>query len=188
MLIRLGNASLPDKSHQKQSLKKSQQDGGGQLCSAPLRSAKLMIIRDQVTFSVQGDHFKPSEVKAPYASSHDPGVIGKLGRYRGIPVPYGAASFDAPGEEEEKIAFLHRIIHPLIPALKAAGAESFWMHITYHYDCQCAIGFSKEEMRMISELECDVPIDCWRTDVDENAAEQISDGNAEKPLGDERSP
>lgn len=118
-----------------------------------------MIRRTQVTFSTSGKDFLPSKVSAPFTAAHDPGAIGKVGRYRGIPLPYGSADFDAPEDEEEKIAYLHRIIVPLLPALRNAGADDFSLRITYHCDSG-AIGFSKEEMRMVSELECDVPIDC----------------------------
>jgi hypothetical protein len=51
---------------------------------------------------------------------------------------------------------------PFLGAMRAAGAEEFRLHITYHYEDQCSIGFSKEEARMISDLACDVPIDCCR--------------------------
>jgi hypothetical protein len=43
--------------------------------------------------------------------------------------------------------------------LHEAGAEDFWLRITYHGDSG-AIGFSKEEIKMLAELQCDVPIDC----------------------------
>ncbi len=120
-----------------------------------------MITSEQVTFSAQGDRFTPSKVAAPFTSAHDPGVVGKRGRYRGLPVPYGAADFDVPTEEKEKIAYLHRTVLPHLAAMRASGAEVFRLHITYHYESQCAVGFSKEEIRLLSELDCEVPIDCW---------------------------
>lgn len=123
-----------------------------------------MIAREQVTFTAQGNNFRPSMVSAPYSEAHDPGVIGACGRYLGLPIPYGSADFDAPKEEQEKIAYLHRIVTPLLPALRSAGAEEFRLHITYHYENQCAIGFSKEEVKMIAEMDCDLPIDCWTAD------------------------
>ena len=103
----------------------------------------------------------PSKVVAPYSRAHDPGVIGVRGRYKGLPVPYGVADFDAPEEKEEKIAYLHGIVAPLLSELRAAGAENFRLRISYGYDSQCAIGFSQDEIRMIGELQCDVPIDCY---------------------------
>ncbi len=124
-----------------------------------------MVLRTQVTFSAGGERFTPSKVSAPFTDAHDPGEIGKAGRYRGLPTPYGSAHLDAPQEEKEKLAYLHRIVVPLLPLLREAGADDFCLRITYHCDSG-AIGFSKEEIRMIAEMDCDVPIDCL---IDEEA-------------------
>ena len=134
-----------------------------------------MITRDQVTFAAQGDGFVPSKVGAPYSSAQDPGSIGQWGRYKGVPVPYGVADFDAPENLKDKIAYLHQVVVPFLAVIRSAGAEEFRLHITYHYENQCAIGFSREEARMISELQCEVSIDCLR---DEGGAEPGASGNA----------
>lgn len=118
-----------------------------------------MIHRTQITFSATGDHFTPSKVNAPFSNAHDPGEVGRFGRYRGIPDPLGHASFDAPEEEPEKISYIHRIVVPLLPELRRAGAEDFSLRITYSSDSG-SIGFSREEIKMLAELQCDVPIDC----------------------------
>ena len=89
-----------------------------------------MIVRTQVTFCAIGDHFMPSKVPAHFSKAHDLGEIGKVGRYRGIPVPNGSASFDVPEEEPEKIAYVHRHAFKFLRAMREAGAESFWLHIT----------------------------------------------------------
>ena len=118
-----------------------------------------MIHRTQVTFTAYGERFAPSKVLARFSDAHDPGAIAKTGRYRGKPTPYGSASFDAPEEEPQKIEYLHRLVVPLLPALRDAGANDFWLRITYHSDSG-ALGFSKREIVMLAEMECDVPIDC----------------------------
>lgn len=120
-----------------------------------------MIIRTQVSFIATGERFTPSKVPASFSDAHDPGVIGRLGRYKGVPVPYGSADFDAPEEEPEKIAYVHRLAFPFLGAMRAAGAEDFSLRITYQYDSQCALSFTREEQRMICELDCDFCIDCW---------------------------
>ena len=118
-----------------------------------------MILRTQVTFTALGEHFMPSKISAPFTDAHDPGEIGRAGRYRGIPDPNGWADFDVPEKEEAKIPYLHRVVVPLLPALRAAGAEDFTLRISYHCDSG-AVGFTKDEIRMLAEMECDVPIDC----------------------------
>jgi hypothetical protein len=119
-----------------------------------------MIARTQVTFSATGERFTPSKVPAQFSEAHDPGVIGKIGRYRGVPIPYGSADINVPEEVPEKIAFVHGRALPFLHAMREAGAEHFSLHITYHYADQCALGFSKEELQMIVELDCDFAVDC----------------------------
>lgn len=122
-----------------------------------------MILRTQITFSASGESFSPSKLCAPFSNAHDPGEIGRYGRYRGVPVPYGSASFDAPEDHPEKIAYLHSVVVPLLPALREAGADHFSLQISYHCDSE-SIGFSKEEIRMLAAFECDIPINCFRPD------------------------
>jgi hypothetical protein len=126
-----------------------------------------MVTRTQISFIATGDKFRPSSLDAPLSEKEDPGVIGKRGRYRGLPMPHGSASFYVPETEEESIRFLHALACPLMPALRAAGATDFFIHITYHYDQQCTLGFDEEEVRMLAEFGCNVSIDCYK-DHDDN--------------------
>jgi hypothetical protein len=127
-----------------------------------------MIVRTQMTFVAYGERFTPSKVPAQFSEAHDPGVVGKVGRYRGVPVPYGSAEFDVPDEVPEKIAYVHKRAVPFLAAMRESGAAEFSLHITYHYDAQCALGFSTEELKMIIELDCSLHIDCMTA----NRAEQ----------------
>ena len=97
----------------------------------------------------------------------EPGAIGTRGRYRGIPLPAGSASFDVPETEKAGIRHLHGLVFPLVPALRAAGATDFFIHITYHFDDQCALGFDSDELKLLAEFGCPVSIDCWKADRDE---------------------
>ncbi|HEY4415377.1 MAG TPA: hypothetical protein VGO57_06765 [Verrucomicrobiae bacterium] len=109
-----------------------------------------------------GDDFRPSLVDAPFSEAEDPGTIGKLGRYRGVPTPYGSANFDVPETEPNGIRYLYKLAFPWLPALRAAGATDFDIHITYHYDVQCALAFGEDEMKLLAEFGCAVSIDCCR--------------------------
>ena len=117
-----------------------------------------MILRTRATFSAQGAAFRPSLANLPFSSFHDTGAIGVSGRYRGLPTPYGVCDFDAPESEKEPIRYLHRLVRPILGILKELGADSFSLHLTYCSDSG-ALGFSAAELKMISELECDMPID-----------------------------
>ena len=101
-----------------------------------------MITREQITFTAQGDNFFPSKVAAPYSAAHDPGVIGQWGRYKGKAVPYGVADFSVFVVFEDKISRLHSLVMTILEDMRAAGAEEYRLHITYHYEDQCCIGFS----------------------------------------------
>ena len=119
-----------------------------------------MIARTQVTFSIIGKQFKPSKLRAEFSEAHDPGVIGEVGRYRGVPVPYGSAEICVPDEVTDKVRYVHKRAFPLLQTMRDAGAEEFHLHFTFHYADQCAYGFSAEELKLVTELECDVSIDC----------------------------
>jgi len=123
-----------------------------------------MITRTQISLVASGDSFRPSTVSAPFSEAEDPGATGKIGRHRGVPVPSGSASFDVPETEQDGIRYLHRLFFPLMPALRAAGATDFFIHITYHYDQQCALGFDSDELRLLAEFGCQVSVDCLGAD------------------------
>jgi hypothetical protein len=126
-----------------------------------------MVTRTQISLVAIGDTFRPSTIDAPFSEAEDPGAIGKRGRYRGVPVPSGSASFDVPETEGDGIRYLHRLAFPLMPMLRAAGATDFFIRITYHYAKQCTLGFDSEEMQMLADFGCTVSIDCWRDDDDD---------------------
>jgi len=119
-----------------------------------------MIIRAQVKFSAQGTAFTPSQANIPYSAFHDPGAVGDCGKYKDLPIPYGSADFDAPEEEQDKIRYLYLLVRPHLSVLKELGAESFSLHISYYADSG-VIAYSASELKMIAELECDIPIDLY---------------------------
>jgi hypothetical protein len=123
-----------------------------------------MITRTQISLVASGETFRPSAIDAPFSDAEDPGTIGRRGRYRGVPMPAGSATFSVPESEKEGIPYLHALVFPLMPVLRAGGATDFFIHITYHYDQQCALGFGSEELQMLAEFGCDVSIDCFKDD------------------------
>lgn len=119
-----------------------------------------MIVRTQASFSATGERFTPSKVPTLFSDDHDPGAVGKSGRYRDIPVPFGSASFHAPTEVQSKIGWIYDRVMPIRDAMRAAGAESFTFSLTYTYDSQCSLSLSPAELKMISALNCAFHIDC----------------------------
>ena len=129
-----------------------------------------MVMRIQISLVATGETFRPSTIVAPFSEAEDPGTIGKRGRYRGVPVPGGSATFSVPETETEGIRYLHALVFPLMPVLRAGGATGFFIHISYHFDQQCALGYDPEEMRMLADFGCKVMIDCLKDDDDEKNA------------------
>lgn len=122
-----------------------------------------MILKTTISFTAYGEQFFPSKVDAPFTEANDPGDLYTHRARLGQPIPYGSACFYAPEGESEPIAYLHRLVVPLLGKLKEAGADDFSMRITYVTDSG-SLGFSKEDLRMIAELECDLPIDVYCKD------------------------
>jgi len=113
----------------------------------------------EATFSAYGKDFRPFVAAAGFSEAHDAGIIGDRGSYRGVPIPFGLAKFRAPEGERDKIAYLYNAAHPHLADMRRAGAESFSLYVTFHGDSG-AIGFSREEIKMVAELDCDLLIDC----------------------------
>ena len=112
-----------------------------------------------------GDSYFPSRVSFPWTEAHDPGFIGKRGRYRGVPTPYGASSYEVQSEVpiEDRIAHLHKMILPLLPKIIEAGATSTRVSAGYFYDSQCNLSFSLEELCMLKDLNTHFDLSCYET-------------------------
>lgn len=85
-----------------------------------------MVTRTQISLVASGENFRPSTFDAPFSEKEDPGAIGKLGVYRGHAVPKGSAGFSVPESEEDGNRYLHKLVCPLIPALRAAGSHRYF--------------------------------------------------------------
>ena len=110
----------------------------------------------RISLEVQGDQFHPSRIPFSFTEHHDPGVMGHVGRYRGIPIPYGSASYDVPRSipVKDRIKHLVLTLEPILPLLKEAGATDWHISIGRYYYAQCNEEYSLEELQLITRLEC----------------------------------
>ena len=110
----------------------------------------------RVSIEIQGDEFHPSRIPFAFTEQHDPGVIGKNGRYRGLPIPYGLASYDVPRSipNKDRIKHLVHVIEPILPAIREAGATDWQISIGRYYYAQCNEEYSLEELQLIARLGC----------------------------------
>lgn len=109
-----------------------------------------------VSFQVWGEQFKPSLVDFAFTESHDPGAMGKMGRYRGLPIPYGSANILVPSHipNAERIRYIVEIALRLLPDLQRAGATEWHVNIGRFYSTQCNEEYSVEELSLLAQLGC----------------------------------
>jgi hypothetical protein len=90
----------------------------------------------KATFLAGGVQFKPSQINYAFTTAHDSGVIEKSGPYAGEPNPGGSISIAVPDRipQEKIIAYIVKVVRPLLPKLREAGADDdMCLYITrYH--------------------------------------------------------
>jgi hypothetical protein len=109
-----------------------------------------------ISFHAWGEQFRPSQIDFTFTEAHDPGVAGKLGRYRDQPVLYGQAVIGVPHHvpNKERIRYIVGVALPLLPELKRAGATEWYLDIARYYSSQCNEEYSTEELALIAQLQC----------------------------------
>jgi hypothetical protein len=107
-------------------------------------------------FFASGEQFKPSQIKYAFTTAQDSGIIEKSGRYAGKPRPFGSISIEFPARisQEKIIAYIVKIVQPLLPKLREAGADDMYVAVTRYYATQCNEAFSHEELTLLASLGC----------------------------------
>jgi hypothetical protein len=115
-----------------------------------------MKTRWQISLEIQGDYFRPSLLNIPFSDQHDTGAIGDCGKYRGLPTPYGSASYVVPDELLRPQFFKHLVdvFGNRLIDLRKAGATDWHVSIARYYWAQCNEGYSFEDLEMLSKLKC----------------------------------
>jgi len=117
------------------------------------------LIEDiQVNITFTGDKFSPKAVEersgAIFNTKNEVGDIGKLGRFKDQPIPYGSGELIVPDEvpAEDKLTWLTKRLGKLLPIALAAGAEVPNIDVTYFCKDQCNLALSKTELKALAEL------------------------------------
>lgn len=123
----------------------------------------------RVSFEIWGEEFRPSQIPFEFTEQHDPGVIGTLGRYRGLPTPYGSASYVVPPciPDGEMLRYLVLTIEPILTAIRAAGATDWHIRIGRYYHEQCNEDYSLDELQGIARLGCGFTYSAYSVTEDE---------------------
>jgi len=81
----------------------------------------------RLSFHATGDGYRPSKIPFAFAKQHDVGDQAKLGRYKGMPYPYGSSEIRVPDTVSWKdmIPALVALVAPLLASMKEEGADDF---------------------------------------------------------------
>ncbi len=117
---------------------------------------------------VTGDKFSPAAFEninsIRIVDAHEPGALGRVGRYRGKPIPYGSATIEVSDRAEKdwsRFDDLLTVVENSIVALREAGADEISILCSLYHDGQCNFAFTQDRLRRIAALKVDLPISCY---------------------------
>ncbi|ULA66706.1 MAG: hypothetical protein LZF62_140006 [Nitrospira sp.] len=121
-----------------------------------------------------GDTFSPRLAESitglTFSTKNEPGEIGSIGRYKGLPRPYGMAILKAPFDSatmtgsqmpEEWIA---DALTQHIKFIRSCGATEIHVSITVAWKGQCNLGFRKDFLSKIGQLNVPMSVSCYEGD------------------------
>jgi hypothetical protein len=121
----------------------------------------------QPILTLWGERFSPRRAEEAtghsLAQKREPGELGVRGRYRGQPLPYGAAWLEVPPDVEpaRRIAWLIEQAEHHLVTLRELGATLCKLHLDVRYWDQCNLTFRPQELARIAALGVPFTITCW---------------------------
>lgn len=114
---------------------------------------------------LKGASLSPSALRAELhlklVDANEPGEVGRTGRYKGHPMPFGAAGISfgpsSTGTLEDAVALLEQHIE----ALRAMGAEEIQLYLSMEYDGQCNMEFDPEMLGRMARLKVPVLLSAY---------------------------
>ena len=112
----------------------------------------------QLSLVVHGASFRPSRVSAGLVRTIDVGELVTTGPDKGKPSSCGFGVIELPQSEDrhECLANLCAVAENFIPALRAAGAQSFTIWVVREFATQCNEELSAAEVARIAALGCGI--------------------------------
>lgn len=116
-----------------------------------------------------GECFYPSRlILENIRSASDPGDIGGIGKYKGLPKPYGTCCITTPEEiaQPDRILWMADFIYKKRKAFIDAGATEivFWI---YWEGIQGNMEFTPNQLKKLAKLEIPLCIDYIQVEGDE---------------------
>jgi hypothetical protein len=125
-----------------------------------------------ISCCIQGESFSPLAAQKisdlPLSEQCEVGQLGKVGRFQGKPIPYGACvlrfaemnSLPYGPRLEQMIGSLEKNID----SLRKCGAQDFILRLVVSYKTQCNLEFSPLEMIKLAVMGIQFTISCYVSD------------------------
>lgn len=116
-----------------------------------------------LSFHAKGDRYKPSKIPFAFATQHDVGDTATRGRFKDQPYPHGSSEIKVADKLpwKKKIPALVVAVRPLLPLMKAAGADDFYVSGGYFHGAQCNLEFTAAELALLASLDCTFCLSCY---------------------------
>ena len=126
------------------------------------------MVKIRASFSASGEKFSPaifSKINSfKLVDANEPGNIGRRGRYRGKPEPYGSARIEVSDKAEDDWSSFDNLLTVMencIDDLREAGAEDISLYVSLFHDGQCNFAFSNDQLKRMVALNVDLPVSCY---------------------------
>ena len=126
-----------------------------------------MIEKLSVSILLQGKEFSPLEAEKrtglTLKKKSECGDIGKKGKYKNKPLPYGSALLETPSNipTDDKFSWLIEALKVNLETLYKCGADESKIYAGYFYKNQCNFMFTKQELKEIAALNIDLWVSCY---------------------------
>ena len=117
-----------------------------------------MVSEAVCTCQLYGERFSPKLVAQitglAFSQQNEVGEVGGQGRYRGVALPYGAATIAVPNsvDEEEAILWLAQRLGPHIHLLRDGGADDIWINVALRHEGTWNWALSEKELKALAGL------------------------------------
>ena len=124
----------------------------------------------EATCIFHGERYSPSKAerlsKLCFLEKNEPEEIGTVGRFKGLPLPYGSSTLWPPCQITPDNADYGTewLVDKLIEhrsAFKAAGADTIILSLDVYHDGQCNLEFSPELLRKIADSSVPMILSCY---------------------------
>ena len=126
------------------------------------------MVKIHVTLLAQGDAFSPTMAEQlsgiAFDNKNEHGELGKKGRYRDVPTPFGAARKQWADQDpgDPTVAFLEEF-SALVDASRLATATTMRLHLDVAYLDQCNMELGVEFVNALSRANMGLTITCYES-------------------------